>query len=343
MSASGRELFGFAPDERLSRETFLSRVHPEDRHLVDKAIEEARAGAQTFEIEYRLLLPDGETRWLIARGRYLRNERGKVSELIGVAIDLTAQMRANLELRLQREEMSRLSRVISLGELSASLAHELNQPLTAIAANAAAARRFLAKGAADEAIAEILADVSSDAQRAGEIIHGIRRFVRKGGGTRCGVNVNDVIREVLRLLHSDLIGRATSVETILAEDLSSIQADPVQLRQVLLNLIMNSVEAMHNTPPATRRILISTEGANGSVRVSVRDHGTGLPEGDPEKVFAKFFSTKPNGMGMGLNIVRSIVQAHGGELRAENLTDGAHFFFHLPASQDPPLEQSEVS
>ena len=144
MNDKGRELFGFAPNERLSREVFLSRVHPEDRKAVDAVIESARAGSQTFEVEYRLLRPDGETRWLISRGRYLRNDRGQLSELMGVAMDVTAQVKSNLELRLQREEMARLSRVALMGELTASLAHELNQPLTAIASNAAAGKRFLA-------------------------------------------------------------------------------------------------------------------------------------------------------------------------------------------------------
>src|SRR6266480_679976 len=146
MSDKGRALFIFGPDEPLSRELFLSRVHPEDRKIVDKAIDRARASSQTFEFEYRLLRPDGETRWLISRGRYGHNDRGGVRELSGVAIDVTAQVNADLGLRLQREEMARMSRMSSMGELTASLAHELNQPLTAIASNAAAGRRFLAQG-----------------------------------------------------------------------------------------------------------------------------------------------------------------------------------------------------
>jgi two-component system sensor kinase FixL len=215
--------------------------------------------------------------------------------------------------------------------LTASVAHELNQPLTAIASNAAAGRRFLAKGAADpKMLEEILADVFADAQRAGNIIQGIRRLVRKGEGNRKSVELNEVILEVLRLLHSDLLGRSATVETQLSPGVGAIQADPVHLQQLLLNLIMNALEAMQHTPVAVRRILISTWAANGSVEVSVRDHGAGLPPEDPEKVFARFFSTKPDGMGMGLTIVRSIVDAYGGELGAENLEDGARFFFRLP-------------
>ena len=334
MSDKGRAIFNFGPDEPLSRELFLSRVHPDDRIAMDEAIERARAASQTFELEYRLLRPDGETRWLISRGRYLRNDQGEVSELIGVAIDVTAQFNANLQLRLQREELAHMSRVSSMGELTASLAHELNQPLSAIASNAAAGRRFLAQSSLEpKMFEELLADVAADAQRAGDIIHGIHNFVRKSEGTRRPVNLNEIIREVLRLLHSDLLGRATSVETQLAPSLPMVDADPVNLQQVLLNLVMNSLEAMQLKPAAERRILISTKcEADSSVVTSVRDYGVGLPKDNPNKIFMHFYSTKPDGMGMGLTIVRSIVEAHGGELGAENADEGARFFFRLPAA-----------
>jgi C4-dicarboxylate-specific signal transduction histidine kinase len=251
---------------------------------------------------------------------------------MGVAIDVTAQVKSNLELRLQREEMARLSRVALMGELTASLAHELNQPLTAIASNAAAGKRFLARGVLDiKMFEELLGDVFTDARRAGDVIRGIHHLVRKTDGSRRSVNLNEIVLEVLRLLHSDLLGRATTVETKLAPNLAAVQADPIHLQQVLLNLIMNSLEAMHDTPAANRRILISTAAIDGFVEASVRDHGVGLPLDDRNQIFSHFFSTKPNGMGMGLTIVRSIVEQHGGELRAENLKDGARLSFRLPA------------
>ena len=343
MSDKGRAIFNFGPDEHLSRELFLSRVHPEDRNAVGEAIERARASSQTFEFEYRLLRPDGGTRWLISRGRYVSNDRGGIRELIGVAIDITAQVEADLQLRLQREEMARMSRVSSMGELTASLAHELNQPLTAIASNAAAGRRLLAEGTPDlEMFEELLADVSSDARRAGDIIHGIHHFVRKSEGRRCPVNLNEIVQEVLRLLHSDLLGRATAVETQLAPNLPAVDANPVQLQQVLLNLLTNSLEAMQSTPIGRRRIVISTKcDDTSSVLVSVCDSGGGLPKEDLDKVFTHFYSTKPNGMGMGLTIVRSIVEAHGGKLNAENSDEGARFFFRLPVK--PKSETPEVT
>ena len=341
MSDKGRAIFNFGPDEQLSRELFLSRVHPEDRDGVDEAIERARAESHTFEIEYRLLRPDGETRWLISRGRYVRNDRGGVHELIGVAIDITEQVEADLQLRLQREEMTRLSRVSSMGELTASLAHELNQPLTAIATNAAAGKRLLAQGPPDlKEFEELLADVAMDARRAGDIIHGIHHFVRKGEGTRGPVSLNEIVQEVLRLLHSDLLGRETAVETQLAANLPPVDADAVQLQQVLLNLLMNSLEAMQSIPAGERRILISTKcEGNSSALVSVRDYGGGLPKEDLDQVFTQFYSTKPNGMGMGLTIVRSIVEAHGGKLSAENTDEGARFFFTLPVMRKSEAQE----
>jgi C4-dicarboxylate-specific signal transduction histidine kinase len=186
---------------------------------------------------------------------------------------------------------------------------------------------------------ELLADVASDARRAGDIIHGIHHFVRKSESVRRAVNLNEIIREVLRLLHSDLLGRATAVETQLAPNLPPVDANSVQLQQILLNLLMNSLEAMHVTPAEKRRILISTECEADSVVTSVRDYGGGLPKDNPDKIFTHFYSTKPTGMGMGLTIVRSIVESHGGELAAENADDGARFSFRLPvATKNEPGE-----
>jgi two-component system, LuxR family, sensor kinase FixL len=343
MNAQGRAMFGFGATEPVSHALVLARVHPEDRKGVEEAIKRARATSPTFEFEYRILRPDGETRWLISRGRYVRDDRGAIQELIGVGIDVTAQVTAHLELRLQREEMARMSRVSSMGELTASLAHELNQPLTAIASNAAAGRRLLDQGPPDPALfRELLLDVSADARRAGDIIHGIHDFVRKNGGTRCSVDLNEVVLEVLRLLHSDLLGRGTTVETELSPNLPAVEADPVHLQQVLVNLLMNSLEAMQFTPKERRCVVICTKcEANSFVLVSVRDYGSGLPKDNLDKVFAHFYSTKPNGMGMGLTIVRSIVESHGGKLSAENTGDGARFWFRLPVAS--PSDAQEVA
>ena len=330
MNDKGRELFGFGPDELLSCEALLSCVHPEDRERVNEAIARAQRERQTFEIEYRLLRADRTTRWLISRGRHLYNSLGGATELLAVAIDVTSQVKASLELRLQQEEVARLSRVTMMGELTASLAHELNQPLTAIASNAAAGKRFLAGGLIDSKfLQELLGDVYADARRAGAVIHGIRQFVCKDEELRVSLRLNRVVDDVLRLLHSNLVSRSTTVETKLDPELPNVSADPIFMQQVLINLVVNSLEAMEDVPVERRLIIISTETVAGSVRMSVRDFGIGLPAKDPDQIFAHFFSTKPDGMGMGLSIVRSIIEAHGGELRAENLGDGARIWFSL--------------
>ena len=335
MSEQGRVIFGLSPNDALTRDLFLNRVHPEDRRAVENAIEKARAASESFEIECRILRPDGDTRWLITRGRYLYHAGGEAGELIGVAIDITAQMKANLELRLQRLEVARMSRVALMGELTASLAHELNQPLTAIASNAAAGRRFLRQGTLEPGlIGELLEDIALDARRAGDVIQGIHHFVRKSEGERRAVDMNETMQEVLRLLHSDLLGRAAAIETRLAPNLPLLKADPVQLQQILLNLLMNALEAMQATPISERRIVVSTECSGESVITGVRDFGRGLPRDKPEQIFTQFYSTKPGGMGMGLTVVRSIVEAHGGKLSATNAKPGAQFFFALPVTQN---------
>jgi C4-dicarboxylate-specific signal transduction histidine kinase len=261
-----------------------------------------------------------------------------------VTIDLSAQKQSDLQLQIQREELAHLSRVTLMGEMTASLGHELNQPLTAIANNAAAARRFFDRGEIDPAILkQLLADIAAASHRAGEVINGIRGMARKGKSTRSPLNLNAVIVDTLRLVRSDILIRETAVVTDFDSRLPDVEAAPVQIQQVLLNLIMNALDAVEALPPAERRIIISTRSLKGkSAEVSVRDFGIGLPPDHPEKVFDHFFSTKAEGMGMGLTIARSIVEAHAGTLGAENAEGGgARFVFHLPAAQG--LSMSKVA
>src|SRR5438132_2955723 len=223
-----------------------------------------------------------------------------------------------------------------MGEMTASLGHELNQPLAAIANNAAAARRFFDRGQIDPAILkELLADITAASHRAGEVINGIRGMARKGKSTRSPLNLNAVIADTLRLVRSDILIRETAVATDFDSRLPDVEAAPVQIQQVLLNLIMNALDAVEALPSAERRIIISTRSLKGkSVEVSVRDFGTGLPADRAEKVFDHFFSTKAEGMGMGLTIARSIVEAHAGTPGAEDDEGGgARFCFHSAAGR----------
>ena len=344
MSDKGRKIYGFDSKLPLTRDLICSRVHPDERAAVHAAFDRACASHGIFETEHRLVLPYGKTRWVIVRGRCLEDEHGSLLELIGVTIDVSAQKQSDLQLQIQREEMAHLNRVALMGEMTASVAHELNQPLTAIANNAAAARRFLERGNIDPVLLQqLLQDMVADSQRAGEVIRGIRALVRKDKSVvRSVLNLNAVIADTLRLVGSDVLLRESVVTTEMDHNLPQVEVAPVQIQQVLLNLIMNSLEAVEALPPVERRILVSTRSLNGeSAEVSVRDFGAGLPKDRPEKVFDHFFSTKQTGMGMGLTIVRSIIEMHGGTISAENAPDrGARFFFRLPAARGDSKSQA---
>jgi signal transduction histidine kinase len=335
MSDKGRRIYGFDSNLPLTCELILSRIHPDERAAVKANYDRACSLHGAFESEHRLLLPYGKTRWVIMRGRCLQDEHGNLLETIGVTLDVSAQKQAALQVQVQREEMAHRNRVALMGEMTASFAHELNQPLTAIANNASAARRFLQRGNIDPVLLqELLQDMVADSQRAGEVIRGIRSLVRKETSVQTLLNLNSVIIDTVRLVSSDILNRESVVTTELDPHLPQVSAALVQIQQVLLNLIINALDAVEQLPPAERRIIISTRSDKGDVaEVSVRDFGVGLPNDRPDKVFDHFFSTKQKGMGMGLAIVRSIVEAHGGTITAENARDrGACMVVRLPAA-----------
>jgi len=241
--------------------------------------------------------------------------------------------------RRQREQINRLSRVSLLGEMTASLAHELNQPLSAIITNASAGKRSIDKGKEDpETLREILVDVEADGHRAHEIIQDVRNAIKKGDAIRRRINLNKLVTNVAHVVRPDAVACSCELETSLATDLPLIEGDPIQIQQVLVNLVSNAFDAMRQTPPGERKVEISTAGDGvGKVRLSVRDHGTGIPTEAPhDRLFEQFFTTKEQGLGMGLAIVRSIVEAHGGKIGAENVPDGgACFHFTLPVTKPP--------
>jgi len=260
--------------------------------------------------------------------------------------DITERKQAEAEARMHREELAHLSRVAIMGEMTGSLAHELNQPLTGIVNNSSAGRRFIAKRRADlRKLDSLFEAICEDGRRAGGIIRGIRCMVQKGNYVRSAVNLNDVIASVLRLVHSDALERHCALITEADPKLPLVQGDQVQLQQVLLNLIMNAFDAMGETPPAQRRVIIRSERISGGrVRVSVRDFGTGLSVENPERIFEHFFSTKQNGLGMGLAIVRSIITSHDGELAAVNAEGGGTCaYFSLPGIGEDTHEQAEIA
>jgi signal transduction histidine kinase/ligand-binding sensor domain-containing protein len=247
--------------------------------------------------------------------------------------------RAEAEARQRLNELGHLSRVALVGEMATSLAHELNQPLTAIVTNASAAQRFLARGNMNpDELREMLADIGADGHRAGEVIRGIKEMVRKDEGARHALDLNKVITDVLHLVHADALAHGCTLGEELDAALPPVFGDAVQFKQVLLNLVLNAFDAMRNPPCEPCRIEIQSRVVDAQmVEVSVRDFGPGLPPEALDRIFERFFSTKRDGMGMGLNIARSIIEAHAGTLGAENAEGGgARFWFRVPAHTAAP-------
>src|SRR6266566_4308889 len=257
--------------------------------------------------------------------------------VLASVIDITARKRAELEHERQNMELFRVGRVAVMGELAASLAHEVNNPIGAMVANASAGERLIAAGKiGTEEMTELLADIVADGRRAGEIIQGIRNMVRKREVRRSLVQIDDVIRDLLRIVHAEARGRDVTVTTEVGSDAGQVWGDPVQLLQVFLNLALNALEAMSAVRPDARRLFIRAgRDGNGDILVSVRDSGPGFPSGMAEQLFEAFFSTKAEGTGMGLAISRSIIEAHGGTLSAENCDGGgACFTVRLPQAKE---------
>ncbi|MEO8439675.1 MAG: PAS domain S-box protein [Spartobacteria bacterium] len=336
MSEKGRILYGFQGDEPLSRRVLGSRVHADEQMIVKERFDHALRCEETFEIEHRITKPDGEVRWVIIRGRSLCDEAGRVSELIGVTIDLTAQKQATLQLQALRQQMAHLSRVAVMGEMAASLAHELNQPLAGIVSNAGAGQRFIDRGDVSlRDLRELLADIGADGRRAGDVVRGIRSMVRKSEAARRPVNLNELVLNVVHMVAPEALLQSIEVKTVLEPNLAAVEVDPIQLQQVLLNLLMNAFDAMRDTPVPQRKVIISTarEGES-AVRTSVRDYGTGLAEETGDRIFEQFYTSKKEGLGMGLAIARSLVESYSGTIVAENADGhGAHFHFVLPSAQ----------
>jgi len=265
----------------------------------------------------------------------VKQRTAALEETVGdLTKEMADRMRAEREARRHRAELAHMSRVAMMGELGASLAHELNQPLAAILSNAQAAQRLAASETPDtEEIRDALADIVDDGRRAGEVIRRLRALLKKDEPKHEPLEVNQIVGDVVHLVQHDADLRDVSLRTELAETLPPVQGDRVQLQQVLLNLILNGIEATVDgrTEPGTMVIRTSADTA-GTVQVAVQDSGTGIDEDELERVFEPFFTTKPGGLGLGLAISRTIVEAHGGRLSAKNnLGGGATFRFSLPA------------
>jgi PAS domain S-box-containing protein len=328
-------IFGLQPREfGATYEAFLASVHPDDRDAVKKAVDASLADLYTqYSIEHRVVRPDGSERIVHERGEMTFDKTGKPVRMIGTVHDITELKKAEVEAFRARRELMRIERVSRMGELTASLAHELNQPLTAILSNARAALRFLQSDRLDLAeLRDILQDIANDDKRASDIIRGVRSMLKQEEIEQETISINDVLREMISLFHSEAIIRNIEVEMDLADPLPSVHVDRVQIQQVILNLIMNAAEIMSHKEPEGRKIILKTRPMDyGAVQVAVRDFGPGIAEKDLDHIFEPFFTTKRSGLGMGLSISRSIIEAHGGRIWVANNPDkGVTFYLEIP-------------
>jgi two-component system, LuxR family, sensor kinase FixL len=331
-----RELFGFTPSEPLELERILQRLHPDDREATRHVLEKALASGGSYDMEFRLTQPDGGMRWISSHGRAEFDANGRPLRIRGASRDITAHKQTEQETQLLRQEIAHVGRVSMMGQLASALAHEINQPLGAILRNAEAAELFMQNASPDlDEIRAILADIREDDQRAGAVIDRMRGLLKRRNLDVRPLDVAELVGEVMALVRADAATRQVKTNVDVPDDLPPVRGDRVHLQQVLLNLILNSMDALNGARREHRRVTVAArlDGAQ-AVEITVSDAGHGIPADKLAHVFDPFFTTKPNGMGMGLPISRTIIEAHGGRLWAENNTGaGAAFRFTLPIAE----------
>jgi PAS domain S-box-containing protein len=327
------QIFGFDRGTSPTIETVIDRTHPEDVERVRQFIEGEPRDGKDYDLEHRLLMPDGSVKYLHVVAHPLKAGAGERA-FVGAVMDVTAAKRAEEAVQEAQAALAHVTRMATLGELTAWITHEVNQPLTGIVTNGAACLRWLDKAppALDEARRSV-EDMISDARRASEVIHSIRTLSKKTDAEKVPLDINDVVREASRLVQREAITHGASLRLELAQELPSILGDRVQLQQVIINLVINAIQAMASVTDRPRILLIrSQQSEDGHVLVAVRDSGTGIEAKSVNKLFKAFFTTKPSGMGMGLSICRTIIEAHSGQVSAANNSGpGATFQLILPS------------
>jgi signal transduction histidine kinase len=316
-------------------ELVLQRTHPDDIGLVQEVVDRATLDGVGIDFEHRLLMPDGTVKWVHVLAHGVRDE-ARAIEYHGAIMDITTRKQAEEALRKLQWELAHVSRVMTMGELAASIAHEVNQPLTAIATTSQASLRWLAQPAPNlEKLRKLAQDVVSDAQRASDIVTRIRAMAAGRGAEPSLLRLDDVIREALLFLRYEVEARGVTVTHIPAFDLPPVLGDRTQLQQVIVNLTINAVQAMAQVRTTQPEISIRTVSNDPtSLRCSVEDNGPGIEPQNIARLFGSFFTTKDGGMGMGLRICRSVIEAHGGRIGADNGSSGggARFYFTLPVT-----------
>jgi PAS domain S-box-containing protein len=336
VSAELLRVFGFDSEEPAPpHAAFRQRVHPDDLAMFDALGEKSLREGADVDWVYRIVLPDGTVKHLHVVARPVLNASGEVVGNIGTTRDITERKRAERDRELLHQaeaDLAYISRVTTMGELTASLAHEIKQPMAAAVTNANACLRWLTRDHPDMEEARAAASrMVKDVTRAADIISRIRLLFKKGESQRELLDVNEVIREMIVLLHDEATRHLVSIQTELADELPKVKADRVLLQQVFMNLMLNGIEAMKDTSAAGELTIKSRRAEDGQLLISIGDTGAGLPAEQPDQIFDAFFTTKPQGTGMGLPISRSIVESHGGRLWAtSNGARGATFQFTLP-------------
>ena len=325
-------IFEFERAPSVKLDAVIQRIHPDDRARVQQTIDRASRDGKDFAHGYRLLMPDGSIKHVHATAHAVTDASADI-EFVGAVTDITSRKRAEAELHEAQANLAHVTRVTALGELAASIAHEVNQPLAAVVANAAACLHWLDREPANVKEARgTLQLIINDGNRAGEVIRRVRALVNKTADHKAPLDINEVVNEVISLVQHELSGHRVVLRLELAPALPLVLADRIQLQQVILNLVINGIEAMQPVKDRPRELVIRTrQDETRQVLVTVSDCGVGVAAENADRLFDAFFTTKSSGMGMGLSICRSIVDAHGGRLSASgNTGPGATFQFTLP-------------
>jgi PAS domain S-box-containing protein len=335
VTEKGRERTGIGASERIDFARFLQAIHPDDSEQTQQAVRHSLEDSGELESEYRVVARNGATRWVVARGQVERDADGKPVRLRGVSVDITQRKRAEQELAQSRNELAHIARVSTMGELAASVAHELNQPLGAILRNAEAAELFLQAPSPDlEEVRAILTDIRADEARAGAVIDRIRSMLKLREIEHTPLDLKLLAGEVVNLVRPEAEARKIQLALEPGSPPPLVRGDRAQLQQVLLNLLLNAMDAVNYSPNDRRRVSVCVRTAGSQVEAAVSDTGDGIPADKVAHVFESFFTTKPNGLGMGLVISRNIIKAHGGSIHWQNNpAGGATFCATLPVAE----------
>jgi PAS domain S-box-containing protein len=342
-SATGDELLYVSPGyERIwqrsmnslfeNRMGWLEAIHADDQPRVRALFNPENLVQGRFDVEYRVVRPDGSVRWIRDRGFPVHDQTGQVRRIAGLAADITEIKQAAERERELLADLAHMARLTAVGEMASGLAHELNQPLAAIINYIDASLEMLRDCISAADVRPAMDAAAAEAERAGQIVHRMKNFLRRTEPHRTAVDVNTLVQEALALAERDIRLSGARLSLHLADSLPSVTADRIQIEQVILNLVRNALDAMQDNSPAQRLLTVRTGcSSEAAVHVAVIDTGCGLPPAASAQLFQPFYTTKPDGMGMGLAISRRIIMAHGGQLEAASgLKCGASFTFTLP-------------